>query len=46
LKAYWTLEFARRLSGEDPSPVYDPLGNHEQDLGLVLEHRHLRVPPA
>jgi len=46
LKAHRALEFARRLSGEDPSPVYDPLGNHEQDLGLVLEHRYLRVPPA
>jgi hypothetical protein len=46
LKAHRALEFARRLSGEDPSPVYESLGYHEQDLGLVLEHRHLRVPPA
>ena len=46
LKAHRALEFAHRLSGKDPSPVYDPLGNHEQDLGLVLEHHYLRVLPA
>jgi hypothetical protein len=46
LKAHRTLEFARRLSGEAPSPVQDPLGNHEKDLGLILEHRYLRVLPA
>jgi hypothetical protein len=46
LKAHRTLEFARRLSGEASSPVQDPLGNHEKDLGLILEHRYLRVLPA
>jgi hypothetical protein len=46
LKAHRALEFAHRFSGKDPSPVYDPLGNHEQDLGLVLEHHYLRVLPA
>jgi hypothetical protein len=46
LKAHWTLEFARCLSGEAPSPVQDPLWNHEKDLGLVLEHRDLRVQPV
>jgi len=46
LKAHRTLQFARRLSGEAASPVQQPLGNHEKDLGLVLEHRYLRVLPA
>jgi len=46
LKAHRALEFARRLSGETPSPVEDPLGNHEKDLGLVLEHRDLHFLPA
>ena len=44
LKAHRALEFAHRLSGEAPRPVEDPLGNHEEDLGLVLEHRYLHVP--
>jgi len=43
LKAHRALEFAHHLSGEAPSPVYDLLGNHEKDLGLVLEHRYLHV---
>jgi hypothetical protein len=46
LKAYRALEFAHRLSGEAPRPVEDPLGNHQEDLGLVLEHRDLRILPA
>ena len=46
LKAHRALEFDHRLSGETPSPVEDPLGNHEKDLGLVLEHRYLNFLPA
>src|ERR1700730_4445530 len=43
LEAHHTLELARRLAGEDPSPVQQCLGENEHGPCLVREHRYFRL---
>ena len=44
LEADRPLEFDHRFPRKDPSTIQDRLGNHEQDSGLVLEHRTSQAP--
>ena len=39
LETHRPLEPARRLAGEDASAIQNRLGSHEQNSGLILEHR-------
>src|SRR6185503_13402630 len=41
LQAHRALQLGHRLAGEHARPVEDVLGENEQDLGSVLEHRRL-----
>src|ERR1700730_12005201 len=43
LEAHRSLQSSDRLAREHARPIQDLLGENEQDPGLVLEHRHLRV---
>src|ERR1700730_7594911 len=43
LEAHRSLQSRDRLAREHARPIQDLLGENEQDPGLVLEHRHLRV---
>src|SRR5260370_18409021 len=46
LEAHHTLELARRLAGEDPSPVQQCLGENEHGPCLVPEHRYFPLQRA
>jgi len=46
LQAHRSFESGSGRPREHPGSIENPSGNHEQDLGLVLEHRHFPVLPV
>jgi hypothetical protein len=46
LEAHGPFESGRGRPREHPGSIQNLSGNHEKDLGLVLEHRHFPVLPA
>jgi hypothetical protein len=46
LEAHRSFESGRGRPREHPGSIQNLSGNHEKDLGLVLEHRHFPVLPV